>query len=147
MNETQEQNHELIKLSPPEYKVVELLSQGKTNQQIADELQVSRRTVETHVAHVFQKIGLYGHQRTKLAHDFLNNNQRYICMPPYSGNIKPLKLHYGNWQVISRKSSPHGSIVECKCLICNQIYTRYLHNLRRGTTTQCRKCSKSINKL
>jgi class 3 adenylate cyclase/DNA-binding NarL/FixJ family response regulator len=43
-------------LSPTETKVVELVAQGLSNPQIAATLYVSRRTVETHVSHVFRKL-------------------------------------------------------------------------------------------
>lgn len=52
------EHNQLVKLSPPEYKVVELVSQGKTNQQIADELLVSVRTIESHMYNIFQKVAL-----------------------------------------------------------------------------------------
>lgn len=138
------ENQELVKLSPPEYKVVELVSQGKTNQQIADELNVSRRTIETHMYHIFQKVDIQGkrNKRTIIAHEFLTNNQRYVCMPPYSGNYKAIKLRYGHWQVISRKRQQ----VECKCLLCDQIYTRWLANLKNGSSKKCRNCSSKVGK-
>ncbi len=45
-------------LSPRELDVVRLVAEGRTNQQIADALFVSVRTVETHLAHVFAKLGV-----------------------------------------------------------------------------------------
>jgi DNA-binding CsgD family transcriptional regulator len=44
-------------LTPSETKVVSLVAEGRTNRQIADLLFVSRRTVATHMEHVFQKLG------------------------------------------------------------------------------------------
>jgi DNA-binding NarL/FixJ family response regulator len=38
--------------------VVDLAAEGLTNRQIALRLSVSRRTVETHLSHVFGKLGL-----------------------------------------------------------------------------------------
>lgn len=44
-------------LTPTEARVVELVAEGMTNPEIAERLFVSRRTVATHVEHVFQKLG------------------------------------------------------------------------------------------
>jgi predicted ATPase/DNA-binding CsgD family transcriptional regulator len=45
-------------LSPREHEIVALVAQGRTNGEIADELFISRRTVESHVDHVKQKLGM-----------------------------------------------------------------------------------------
>ncbi|HEX2392239.1 MAG TPA: response regulator transcription factor [Solirubrobacterales bacterium] len=45
-------------LSPRETEVLRLLALGHTNREIADSLELSVRTVETHRAHVQQKLGL-----------------------------------------------------------------------------------------
>ncbi len=45
-------------LTPAERLVVALVAEGATNQQIADRLHVSRRTVETHLRRVFTKVGV-----------------------------------------------------------------------------------------
>jgi DNA-binding CsgD family transcriptional regulator len=45
-------------LTEAELDVVRLLTEGLTNQQIATRLYVSPRTVQTHVAHVFAKLGV-----------------------------------------------------------------------------------------
>jgi DNA-binding NarL/FixJ family response regulator len=44
---------------------VELVAEGLTNPQIGERLYVSRRTVQTHLAHVFAKLGVSS--RTQLA--------------------------------------------------------------------------------
>jgi non-specific serine/threonine protein kinase len=43
-------------LSPRELDVVRLIAQGRTSQQIADELYISVRTVGTHISHIFRKL-------------------------------------------------------------------------------------------
>jgi DNA-binding CsgD family transcriptional regulator len=44
-------------LTEAELRVVGLTAEGLTNREIAERLFVSRRTVATHLEHVFQKLG------------------------------------------------------------------------------------------
>ena len=48
----------LARLTPQEYRVAELVSQGHSNRQIACTLLVSPKTLETHLAHIYAKLGL-----------------------------------------------------------------------------------------
>ena len=43
-------------LSPRELDVARLIAQGRTSQQVADELYISVRTVGTHISHIFRKL-------------------------------------------------------------------------------------------
>jgi predicted ATPase/DNA-binding CsgD family transcriptional regulator len=52
-------------LTPTEEKVVELVAQGLSNPEVASQLFMSRKTVATHVSHVFAKLGI--RSRTELA--------------------------------------------------------------------------------
>jgi DNA-binding CsgD family transcriptional regulator/tetratricopeptide (TPR) repeat protein len=45
-------------LTPTEGTVADLVSQGLTNPQIAERLYISRRTVQTHVSHIFTKLDM-----------------------------------------------------------------------------------------
>jgi DNA-binding NarL/FixJ family response regulator len=45
-------------LSTREREVAALVAEGHTNRQIAEELYVSRKTVETHLARIFAKLGV-----------------------------------------------------------------------------------------
>ena len=45
-------------LSDREREVAILVARGLTNRQIADELIITRKTVETHVSHLLAKLGL-----------------------------------------------------------------------------------------
>jgi DNA-binding CsgD family transcriptional regulator len=45
-------------LTPAELKVAELVSEGRSNPEIATELYLSRRTVQTHVSHILAKLGI-----------------------------------------------------------------------------------------
>ena len=51
-------------LTPSERRVAELAAGGRTNREIAAELYVTLATVQTHLRHVFQKLGV--HARTEL---------------------------------------------------------------------------------
>lgn len=55
--EAGEEHDSFEKLTPREKEVLALVAQGLTNQQIADELIISARTVETHRAHIMDKLG------------------------------------------------------------------------------------------
>ncbi|HET8929241.1 MAG TPA: LuxR C-terminal-related transcriptional regulator, partial [Acidimicrobiales bacterium] len=50
---------------PTELIVAELVGEGLTNPQIAERLYVSRRTVQTHVSHIFTKLEI--NSRARLA--------------------------------------------------------------------------------
>jgi two-component system response regulator NreC len=58
-------------LSPRETEVLRQMALGHTNRQIAERLSLSVRTVETHRAHVQQKLGL--HSRSELTRYALEN--------------------------------------------------------------------------
>ncbi|MGF1494277.1 MAG: response regulator transcription factor [Microcoleaceae cyanobacterium] len=54
-----------VALTPTETKVVQLVAQGMANKDIAETMNVSQRTVESHVSNMLGKTGL--HNRTELA--------------------------------------------------------------------------------
>jgi len=59
-------------LSPTECRVLKLIAEYKTSKEIADELFISFRTVNTHRANICQKLGLQGnHALMKFALDHL----------------------------------------------------------------------------
>jgi ATP/maltotriose-dependent transcriptional regulator MalT len=51
-------SHGWNSLTPTEHQIVELAAQGLTNPQIGDRLFISKRTVQTHLTHVFTKLGV-----------------------------------------------------------------------------------------
>jgi len=59
-NVPDEQNLGLRQLTPTEYRILKLLADYKTNKDIAEELSVSPRTVETHRLRICQKLNLQG---------------------------------------------------------------------------------------
>jgi DNA-binding NarL/FixJ family response regulator len=54
-----------VELTPTERKVMQFVAKGMANKEIADELHVSQRTVESHVSNMLGKTGL--NNRTELA--------------------------------------------------------------------------------
>jgi DNA-binding NarL/FixJ family response regulator len=55
----------LARLSPREHDVVRLVADGKTNDEIGAALQIGSKTVETHLARLFERLGVAS--RTELA--------------------------------------------------------------------------------
>jgi DNA-binding CsgD family transcriptional regulator len=51
---------EAARLTPREHEVLFLIASGRSNQQIADELVLSLRTVERHITNLYAKIGAHG---------------------------------------------------------------------------------------
>lgn len=54
-----------VELTPTEVKVVHFVAKGMANREIAEQLKVSQRTIESHVSNMLGKTGL--HNRTELA--------------------------------------------------------------------------------
>jgi RNA polymerase sigma factor (sigma-70 family) len=48
----------LESLTPRRREIVELIADGKTSREIAEELKISRRTVDKHVEHIFNALGV-----------------------------------------------------------------------------------------
>jgi len=61
-----------IELTPTELKVVQFVAQGLANREIADHMNVSQRTIESHVSNMLGKTGL--HNRTELARWAMETN-------------------------------------------------------------------------
>ena len=53
-------------LTPSERRVAELAASGMQNREIAQALFVTTKTVGTHLAHIYQKLGLSGQQAREL---------------------------------------------------------------------------------
>jgi len=58
-------------LSPREREIVQLLAEGKSNNEIAETLFISAKTVETHRAHIMEKLDL--HSIAELVHYAIRN--------------------------------------------------------------------------
>lgn len=61
-----------VELTPTELKVVQFVARGMANREIAEELKVSQRTIESHVSNMLGKTGL--HNRTELARWAMENS-------------------------------------------------------------------------
>jgi DNA-binding CsgD family transcriptional regulator len=64
------------RLSPAEQRVAQLVAAGMTYRQIGERLGISRRTVETHVAHAFTKLGIASRERLA---EIARNEGRQSC--------------------------------------------------------------------
>lgn len=60
-----------VELTPTEMRVVQFVARGMANREIAEELKVSQRTIESHVSNMLGKTGL--HNRTELARWAIEN--------------------------------------------------------------------------
>ena len=72
----EEGQDELSQLTEREREVLQLAAEGKTNQEIADQLFVSIKTVQTHRMHIMEKLG--AHDRT----DLVKHAIRLGVIPP-----------------------------------------------------------------
>ncbi len=63
---------ETAELTPTELKVVQFVARGLANKQIAEYMNVSQRTIESHVSNMLQKTAL--HNRTELARWAIESN-------------------------------------------------------------------------
>ena len=61
-----------VELTPTELKVVQFVARGLANKEIADLMNVSQRTIESHVSNMLGKTGL--HNRTELARWAIESN-------------------------------------------------------------------------
>ena len=61
-------------LTDTERSIAGLIAQGQTNRQVASALFVTQNTVQTHVRHIFQKLGV--RSRTELAARLLSTTAR-----------------------------------------------------------------------
>ena len=65
-------------LSEREFQIMELVSIGKFNKEIADELNIQSATITKHIQHIFQKMGVQN--RTEATLKFLEMTGRLILV-------------------------------------------------------------------
>lgn len=61
-------------LSNTELNVLKLVSEGKTNQEIADTLFISIHTVKKHISNIFKKLNIKSRNDTRKYKELINNN-------------------------------------------------------------------------
>jgi RNA polymerase sigma factor (sigma-70 family) len=67
---TRDGNSAFGSLSPREREVLELITEGLGNAEIAERLSISEKTVRNHVSHLFDKLGVWTRaQAIVFAHD------------------------------------------------------------------------------
>lgn len=66
-------------LTPRELQVLALLAAGRSNGAIADELHLSRKTVDTHVRNIYGKLGLVEDERS---------SRRVLAALAYLGRLR-----------------------------------------------------------
>ncbi|MGH9504475.1 MAG: response regulator transcription factor [Terriglobales bacterium] len=73
-------NH--IKITPRDQQVLQLLIQGCSNKEIAEQLNISPRTVKQHLRTLFLRAGIRnGRKRVKLATAMFAKEQMKPCNP------------------------------------------------------------------
>jgi DNA-binding CsgD family transcriptional regulator len=75
-------------LSETEHRIAALISQGKTNREVASAMFVTENTVQTHVRHIFQKLGV--RSRTELAAQFLSTAANPVTVGGAAVGSEPL---------------------------------------------------------
>ena len=69
-----------IKITPRDEEVLQLLLQGCSNKEIAEQLRISPRTVKQHLRTLFLRAGIRdGRKRVKLATAMFHHNRRESC--------------------------------------------------------------------
>lgn len=64
---------DLSRLSNTELTVLKLVSEGKTNQEIADQLFISVHTVKKHISNIFKKLNISSRSETRKYKDLITN--------------------------------------------------------------------------
>lgn len=71
-----------IKITPRDGQVLNLLVQGCSNKEIAEQLNISPRTVKQHLRTLFLRAGItQGRKRVKLATAMYQKEQEQVCIP------------------------------------------------------------------
>ncbi len=75
-NENQSENNKtsLDSLSNTELNILKMVSEGKTNQEIADKLFISVHTVKKHISNIFKKLNIKSRIETRKYKELITNN-------------------------------------------------------------------------
>lgn len=74
-------------LTPAEHRIADLITQGQTNRQVAVALFITENTVQTHIRHIFQKLGV--RSRTELVAKLLSAPARTMAAEHSAPDSKP----------------------------------------------------------
>ena len=66
-------------LTPTELSVIKLVTGGLTSREIGAQLSISRRTVETHLAHIFSKLGISSRVQLAIAYAREHETEKAIA--------------------------------------------------------------------
>lgn len=72
----QPNNQDIKKFTPTEHRILKLIADNKSNREIADDLNISIRTVQNHRYNLCQKLNLTGHNR--LLQFALNHKESFL---------------------------------------------------------------------
>jgi DNA-binding CsgD family transcriptional regulator len=68
-------------LTPTELSVINLVKDGLTSREIGAQLSISRRTVETHLAHIFSKLGISSRVQLAIAYAREHETEKPAAIP------------------------------------------------------------------
>ena len=74
------------RLTPRELQILQQIADGKTNAQIARELQMSPNTLRTHTQNVLTKLGVHSKLDAIVA---AIRHGKVSAMPPLGGDLEP----------------------------------------------------------
>ncbi len=73
-NKSEDNKTSFDSLSNTELNIFKLVSEGKTNQEIADKLFISVHTVKKHISNIFKKLNIKSRTETRKYKELINNN-------------------------------------------------------------------------
>ena len=97
-------------LTPSELQVVRLVAEGLSNPQIGERLFVSKRTVQTHLKHVFGKLGLTS--RAELASEATAETGLALSSPAATHRSASGLPESGSKKVLIGRSRPIATVLE-----------------------------------
>jgi DNA-binding CsgD family transcriptional regulator len=114
-------------LTPRERGVARLLSEGKSNREIAEQLVLSERTVENHVGNILTKLGF--------------NSRAQIAVWPWKKNWEKKKIRIASYRAATRHTKKHvvaSGLCDCEAswkeAICSYVDALRLRTSALTTT-------------
>src|SRR6266404_1658447 len=93
-----------VQLTPREMATLTLLADGKANKEIASELDISERTVKTHLAHLFEKLGVTSrNEANSLCASAARGSEKRNSLTPFvdshRARLSPVRRGHGACQL------------------------------------------------